>query len=168
MIVGNVVGCIYKIPDTMILVDEDGNEYPAVLTDEEITLTATPNDIRLGTTAVTDQGVQTGEKDIPAYRTVQGTKIITAGEQLTINGLIAHDVYDYTKLQAIVCSYNTSLSNSVAAEMVSIDDNTYTVQSTDSLAKVIKDHENKIVDLGVVNSFDKPCIIRYFTFKEDP
>ena len=46
--------------NTYILVDQDGNEIPAVLTEEEVELTATVNDIRIGTTAVTDDGVVTG------------------------------------------------------------------------------------------------------------
>lgn len=45
---------------TYILVDENGNEVAGVLLDEEVELTATPNDIRDGVTAISDQGIITG------------------------------------------------------------------------------------------------------------
>ena len=45
--------------NTYILVDENGVEVPAVLVDEKVTLTATTNDIRIGTTAVTEQVLTT-------------------------------------------------------------------------------------------------------------
>ena len=43
-----------------VLVDEEGNEYPAVVMDEEITLTASADDIRVGKTAITKDGVTVG------------------------------------------------------------------------------------------------------------
>lgn len=45
---------------TYILVDENGNEVPAVYMGADTILTATANDIRLGTTAITDEGVTEG------------------------------------------------------------------------------------------------------------
>lgn len=53
-------GTVEVIPDTLILVDENGVEVVAVMTDEEVDLTATANDIRLGVVAVTDEGIVTG------------------------------------------------------------------------------------------------------------
>jgi hypothetical protein len=50
---------------TYIIVDENGYEIPAVLTEEEVVLTATAaNDIRIGKTAVTEEGVVVGQKEI--------------------------------------------------------------------------------------------------------
>lgn len=46
--------------NTYILVDEQGNELPAVLTEEKVDLTAEASDIRIGKTAVIDDGVVTG------------------------------------------------------------------------------------------------------------
>lgn len=54
-------GVVTYDANTYILVDQDGNEIPAVLTDEEVDLTATAKDIRAGMTAVTDEGVVEGE-----------------------------------------------------------------------------------------------------------
>lgn len=49
-----------SIPETIILVDENGTEYAAALTDEPVELTATANDIREGETAVTENGIEVG------------------------------------------------------------------------------------------------------------
>ena len=63
---GTLTGTISKplvVGDTetvYILRDDDGNELVAVLTDVKPTLTATAEDIREGTTAVTEKGVTAG------------------------------------------------------------------------------------------------------------
>lgn len=151
---------------TYILIDEDGNEIPAVLVDEEVALTATANDIRQGTTAITDDGVITGEKFIPPYFTSVGTKIIRAHNECVIP-LNIRDAFDYTALQCIVCPFDTSMDKSVAAEKVAISDKVYAVKSTDVLSEVIKDRVSKSVKLGITNDSDTACIIRYFTYKEE-
>lgn len=46
--------------NAFILVDENGNELAAVMTEEIVDLTAEPTDIRAGKTAVTDDGVVVG------------------------------------------------------------------------------------------------------------
>jgi hypothetical protein len=148
---------------TFILVDDYGNEIPAVLTDEEVDLTATANDIRLGTLAVTDEGVVEGTKEIPTYISREGFRVITNGSNCTL----AIDGYDYTKLQAIFCTFNTTVSNSVAADRIALNDNVYPVMSVDSESIIRKDLENKKIDFGIANSTGKPYLIRYFTFKEE-
>ena len=147
---------------TYILVDENGVEYPAVLVDEEVTLTATTNDIRIGTTAVTEEGFVTGEKEIPAYHTTEGSKFVTNGSELILPILD----YDFTKLQAIVCAFNTSQSDSVAANKVVINGSVYPVQSTTAEATVSVDDTNKYIDLGLTNDSGSPVIIKYFSYKE--
>ena len=151
---------------TYILVDEAGNEVPAVYVDSEMVFTATPNDIREGTTAVTNDGVTVGEKFIPPYYTSAGYRIIPNGSEFTLP-LSIRDAYDYTALQCIICDYNTSLSNSVAATSVAIDDRVYPSNSTESISEVVKDSTAKTVKLGIINDTGKPCIIRYFTYKEE-
>lgn len=145
-----------------ILVDEDGNEIPAVLTEEEVDLTATANDIREGVTAVTDDGVVTGEKEIPAYHTYQGYRIIPAGGTVKHTG---HDC-DYTKMQALVCVYNTSIANSTSTEKVSIDNYVYPVQSTESIAQVSIDIDSGTINFGINNETTKLQVLRYFYYKE--
>ena len=150
-----------------ILVTEDGREIPAVLVDELTVFDATPNDIRIGKTAATEQGVTLGEKEIPSYHTIEGTKLITPGKEIIIS-FSAYDVphYDYTKLQTIICSFNTSLSNSVAAQKVSIGDAVYNVNSVEKLSSIIKNDNNKQIEFGIINDSDKPCIVRFITYKE--
>lgn len=152
--------------NAVVLVDEDGNEVVAVLVDEEVDFTATSDDIREGMVAATDEGVTVGEKFIPSYHTAYGTKLIVAGRTLSITGLTAHDNWDYTKFQGIVCLYNKNMAGSVASEMVVIDDNVYKVQSTDSVSTLSKNHDTKSIELGITNDFGKPCVVRYITYKE--
>lgn len=148
--------------NTYILVDENGVEVPAVLVDEEVTLTATTNDIRIGTTAVTEQGVVTGEKEIPAYHTSEGYRAVPKGTKFTL----PMPNYDYTKLQVIFCPFNTTIANSVSAEKVVIENNVYSVRSTTAESKVIKDSSVGRIDFGITNNSNGVYLIRYFSYKE--
>lgn len=147
---------------TFILVDEDGHEIPAVFVDEEIEVTATVNDIRLGTTAVTGEGVVVGEKEIPAYYVSEGHRSITTGRPFIIPAVY----YDYTKLQAVVCRYGGNIANSLYTEKVVIEDYVYKTESTDSISKVVKDHDRGCVDLGISNDSNQRYVIRYFMYRE--
>lgn len=148
--------------ETYILVDEFGNEIPAVLTDEEVDLTATANDIRLGLVAVTDDGVITGEKEIPSYYVSEGYRITPNGSAF----VLPMNNYDYTKLQAIFCPFNKSLAASVSAEKVAINDYVYPVQSTEAAAHITINDDIRRVEFGIVNDSGAPCLIRYFSYKE--
>lgn len=148
--------------EAYILVDENGNEIPAVLTDEEVDLTATANDIRLGSIAVTDDGVIEGTKEIPSYHTYEGTRAVSKGRQITI----PHANYDYTIFLGIVCLFNTNLGNSVAAVQTAVNDNVYAVGSTESLSTLTKDDTNRCIDFGLTNDTGKNCVVRYIMYKE--
>lgn len=160
--VQNVDG-IDVMPETVILVDEDGNELPAVFTDETVELTATANDIRKGCTAVNGDGIVTGEKEIPSYHTTEGIAVIPAGGAFSI----ISSYYDYTKLQAIICVFNTSLTDSTAAEKVVIGDGVYAVMSTDVLSTLSKNDNTKSVELGIANDSGETRLIRYIMYKEE-
>ena len=58
-----MVEAVTNIMDSVvyILVDEEGNEIPAVYVDSEVALTATADDIRAGCTAATDAGIIVGK-----------------------------------------------------------------------------------------------------------
>ena len=147
---------------TYILVDENGNEIPAVFVENKTIFDATANDIRIGKVAANQNGVVEGTKEIPVYVTHEGIKLVTAGSKFVIP--IAD--YDYTKLQAIICPFNTSTNNSVCAEKVVIEDNVYNVLSYEVLTKVIKDNTTGMIDFCITNDTSGLYIIRYFTYKE--
>lgn len=147
---------------TYILVDEDGNEVPAVYVDSEQVFTATANDIRIGTIAASDAGIIEGEKEIPAYYVSEGVRVITSGSPFRIT--IAD--FDFKKLQALVCPFNTSLSNSVSTEKVAIDNSVYNVLSTEIVSTIIKDTANSYADFGISNDTETRYLIRYFMYKE--
>lgn len=149
---------------TYILRDEAGAELVATVVGEETVFTATANDIREGMVAATDEGVTTGTKVIPSYHTVTGYRVIPSGGNFAIQ--FTDELYDFTKLQAIICPFADSIANSVAAEKVAIDEKVYAVNSAVSLATVIRDNENKTINLGIVNESEAPYLLRYFTYKE--
>lgn len=145
--------------EAYILVDEEGNEIPAVLTEEEVDLTATANDIRLGSIAVTDDGVITGEKEIPAYITTEGVVAILAGKEFAIKSIRENAIF--TKLQALFCT------SSVITDKVCINTKVYPVGSKDVLSIVTVDAENQIINFGIVNNGTVPYTIRYITYREE-
>lgn len=149
---------------TYILVDENGNEIPAVYVDSEMVLTATANDIRIGTTAVTDNGVEEGTKDIPAYYVTEGYRLITKGSAFETRSF---DKYDFTKLQVIICPWTGSLSTSVAADKVVIGESVYSVNSTVALATVVRDNNTQKINLGITNDSDSLYVMHYFTYREE-
>ena len=150
---------------TFILVDKDGNEYPAVYVDSDTVITATPNDIRKGTTAITAEGVVEGEKVIPAYITTEGYTAVPENSEFYIP--MPNGKQDFTKLQCIICPFVGSIDDSVSAEKVVINDAVYIVNSNEKVSTVTTDSAVRTIKLGFVNSSDKPYLIRYFTYKEE-
>lgn len=152
-------------PATYTLFTQDGQQITAVEIDEEVVFTATENDIRAGTVAATASGVVTGTKEIPSYYTTEGAVKIASGSSLTIS--MYSDRCQYTKLQAMVCAYNTSMDDSVATEKVSINGKVYAVNSTSVLAEVSVDTEKQTIELNLTNDSENPVVIRYMTYKEE-
>lgn len=148
-----------------ILKDDYGNELVAVLTDTKPVLNATSNDIRIGVTAVTEEGITVGEKVIPGYLAHEGVKRIRPGQKIELS-LGDPNQYDYTLLQCIICRFNTNLDDSVATEKVVIHDNVYEVESTIPIGVVTKNHEKQSIDLGLHNDTPNSVVVRYFTYKE--
>lgn len=150
-----------------ILEDETGHQVYAALVSEETIVDATPNDIRAGVTAITESGITVGEKEIPAYHVTEGVELVIAGREFRIR-IPERDRYQYTKLQAILCPFNSTPDKSVSADKVCINDNIYAAGETISLATVTLDHDTKEVVLGIVNDTDSIFVIRYFSYKEEP
>lgn len=153
-------------PKTYILVDGEGNEMVGTLVDTETTFDATENDIREGKTAATDKGVTLGTKVIPVYNTSEGYIAVPPKSAFAIKSLIKGDLYDFTKLQAVICKYNGSIANSVAVDKISIEGKVYAVNSTEVLSTVIKDKDKKQIDFALINDSNIPYVLRYITFKE--
>ena len=164
-IFGNAVGNI-DIAKNYKLVMNDGTTLFGTMADESPIITATSNDIRKGLTAITENGVTEGVKEIPAYRTSAGYRLITPGSKFSIP-MREYDRYDYTKIQAIITPYNGSFSDSVEAEKIILGDSVYDVNSTIVLSTISKNTETKSIDLNMTNETDKNYVIHYFTFREE-
>lgn len=164
MISGNMVGSYSQLGKTLTIVDENGTELVGVIVDQETLFTATDNDVRVGSVYAGDEGVSTGTKDIPSYYTTEGFKLIPVGSNFALP--LWDGMHEYTKLQAIFCPYNTNLNDSVSAEKVAINDCVYPVQSTVSESTITIVTDPNGINFGIINTSDKPWLIRYFTYKE--
>ena len=162
MIYGNVVGSSGRLGKTIIIQDEDGQELVGVVTNEKAVFDATPNDIRLGKIAATTEGVTQGEKVIPSYNTSEGYKLIPSGSTVKITGV---KDCEYTKLQALICVFNSSISDSVATEKVCINEGVYPVNSAEQIATVVVEEENSAISLGITNESENPVLVRYFMYR---
>lgn len=60
MINGNIVGYCAAPLQTVILVDENGNEITGVVTDSEVILDVKDEDVKAGKTYVGNNGISTG------------------------------------------------------------------------------------------------------------
>ena len=156
--------CFEEAKTVYMIVTEDGEEFAQLTTQETVELTATANDIRLGTTAVTENGVTTGEKDIPSYQTRAGVIVIRPKAEFVLP--FGDNQYDYTKLQAMTAIFNKNLTDSVAVDRVVIEDSVYLPGSVEAISTVTKDDENKSINFGITNG-DSPSVIRYFTYREE-
>lgn len=166
MISGNMVGSYSQLGKTFIIEDENGNELIGVVTGSEMLLTAdAATDIREGKVAVTDAGIVEGSKKIPAYETCHGFKVLSKDAAVTLS-LPTLDVYDYTIFHGIICDYNTSITNSTAAQQIVLYDSVFNVQSSDIVANVEKDHDTKSIMFNITNNSGKMRILRYITYKE--
>ena len=164
-IAGNMIGSYSQLGKTFIITDESGVEYVGVVTDKEVIFDATDNDVREGSVYASDEGVSTGTKVIPSYHTAHGARIITENANFSVK-IADLDRYDYTALHGIICSYNTTLTNSVSAEKVVLYDAVYPVQSTEAISTVVKDDETKSIVLGITNDTTQMKVFRYMTYKE--
>lgn len=165
IIVGNSVGGASPLK-TLILEDPSGLEITGVVTENEQVFNATPNDVRTGCVCVTGDGIITGTKDIPAYRTRRGYRVIKNNSNFIIS-LPEYDAYDYTQLQCIIAPFNTNIENSVLVDKVVLNDNVFAIGSVESVSSVTKNIETKSIDFGITNTSGKDYIIYFFTYKEE-
>ena len=146
-----------------VLANADGTQkvYAQLSSKDPITLTATENDIRLGSTAITNEGYIEGAKDIPAYYSSYGEKVLQAGEEATIT---IHE-YDYKSLMVTIAPYNTNIDGSTAIKYVSVDNAIYEAKDTTKLGDITTDTENERINLGI--SVTEKSVLRYFVVREE-
>lgn len=166
-ILGNAVGCYSPIGKTFIIEDESGNQITGVVTEQETVFTAGDNDVREGMVYAGDDGVSTGAKNIPAYRTERGHCLISDGDHFTVSAMSEYDQYDYTELQCIIAPYNSSIKGSVASDKIVLYDNVYSINSNTSLALVSKNIEDKSIDFNIINNSGRDYVIHYFTYRKE-
>lgn len=147
-----------------VTVDGENKTYATLYGEERAELTATPNDIRTGTVAITDDGLTTGEKDIPAYHTTRGAVAVMPKQEFKISSL--KERYDYTELFCLIAPWNETIENSVAVDKSVLYDSVYPVSSTQKLADVVKDATNKAIKLGITNG-STPYVIHFMTYREE-
>ena len=147
-----------------VLSNADGSQkiYAQLSSKDPITLTATENDIRLGSTAITNVGYTEGNKDIPAYYTRTGAKIIQAGSNVSIT---LPNLYDYSELQATLSNFKTNIYGSVEVVSSSIEDSVYEAKSTTKLSDITLNDETSTINLGITAGVKS--VLRYFIMKEE-
>ena len=166
VIYGNPVGGALNAKTYQLECNDGTKEIMAVVVDEEQMFDATANDVRTGKTFATNSGVVVGTKDIPAYRTTQGTVLIRPNESFSIL-LDEYNQYDYTKLQCMISKLNETVQSSVSVDRVVIDDSSYLVNSTTVLSSVTKNLQTKSIDLNLINDTNYTYVLRFFTYREE-
>lgn len=149
----------------LVTVDGENTAYTVLHGQEKVELNATPNDVRIGTKVIAENGIMDGEKDIPAYHTTRGSVAVFSNADFVID-VLKGDRYDYTELFCVIAPYNTSLRDSVAVDKSVLYDAVYPAGSTEKLADVVKDAVNKAINLGITNG-DTPYVIQFMTYREE-
>lgn len=146
-----------------VLTNADGTQkvYAQLSSKEPVTLTAKANDIRLNTSAITNDGYTEGQKDIPAYYSSYGKKFVLANDEVT---LTIHEC-DYKNLMVTITPYNSSMDESVSVNYASIDDAMYEAKSTTKLSDITVDSENETIHFGITVS--EKSVLRYFVVREE-
>jgi hypothetical protein len=164
MIYGNATGG-FGMPKLIELTDENGNTVIGTVTDSEVALDATRNDVKIGKKFASNDGIGEGV-DTKTYRTTHGIKGILPGTTFTIP-LDDYDQYDYTKFQAIITEFDTTLFDSTSAVKISLNDSVYNVNSSVKISDVSKNSLTKSIDLNITNDTDNVYVIHYNTYKEE-
>ena len=166
IIYGNAIGASGGvIGQTVEIICDDGTELMGVVTEKEELLDAKPSDVRVGKKVVSDSGIIEGTNTI-TYRTTQGCQMIKPGDSYSIP-LSEYNKYDFNKLQCIIFSKNTNLSNSFVAEKIVVEYGVYQVGSSEQISTVTKNSDTKSIDLNLINDTNETKYIRFFTYKDE-
>lgn len=161
---GNATGG-FGMPKILEIVDDNGNTIIGTVTDSEVIFDATRDDVKVGKIFASADGVQEGI-DTRTYRTIHGTQIVPAGGNFSIK-LSDYELYNYTKFQAMIATFNTTQLNSTSVMKVSLNDAVYDVNSNVKISDVTKNSSTKSIDLNIVNNSGNSCVIHYAVYKEE-
>lgn len=164
-IMGNMVGCGSAPLKSLVIQDVDGTELFGVVTGDEIVFTATKDDVKVGKTFISSEGIQAGE-DTRTYRSLHATCCILPNEKFSIP-LEKYNQYDYTEFQAMISKFNTTKFDSVSVDKVSLYGEMYDVGSDTKLSDVTKNPTSKSIDLNIINNTNYTYIIHFNTYKEE-
>lgn len=164
-IYGNATGGFGQ-PKTIILTDETGNELGVgVVTDSAKVFDAGVNDVIVGKTFASDEGVQIGE-NTKTYRVEMSTWLVFPNESCSIP-LGNYDRYDYTGFQGIIVLHSSDYSSKAKTIGITIGDSVFSTETSEKWADITKDSTNKSIDLNIVNNSDEVYSIRYFTYRQE-
>lgn len=144
-----------------VTLDGESKAYAQLHGEEEITLTATANDIRINTSAITDVGYTEGTKEIPSYYSSYGKKLVLADKTATIT---SHET-DYSALMITIAPLSSTVDESVAINYVSVDDSVYEAVTGTKVSDITKDLDNEEINLGI--TVTEKSVLRYFVVREE-
>lgn len=146
-----------------VLTNADGTQkvYAQLSSKEPVTLTAGANDIRLNTSAITNDGYTEGTKDIPAYFATYGRKFVLADNEVTLTS----PEFNYKNIMVTIAPFNSSVDESVEVNYASIDDSMYEANSTTKVSDITVDLENETIHFGITVS--ELSVLRYFVVREE-
>lgn len=159
-ILGNATGG-FGMPRSFVIVDENGNEFTAVTTEEVTVFDATPMDVRVDKIFASENGVQVGMKIIPNYHTRYGHKVALSGTELSISV----PEFNYSNLFVTITTYNSSIYDSFSTTYVAIDGGMYEVGNTTKISDITIDTINKKIKLGITTT--EKSVVRYLVTKEE-
>lgn len=164
MIYGNATGG-FGMPKMIEITDNNGNTFIGTVTDSEVIFDATRDDVKIGKTFASNDGVQEGI-DTRTYRTCIKNWLIFPGENYSIS-LSDYNRYDYTGFNAMIAKFNSTIVDSTAVEKVVLNDCVYNVNSTSILSTITKNQETKSVDFNITNNTDYTYVVYVSTYKEE-
>ena len=164
MIYGNAAGG-FGMPKLIEITDIDGNVFVGAVTDSEVNLDATRNDVKIGKKFASNDGISEGI-DTRTYRTTQASRLILPGDNFSIP-LDKYDIYNYTKFQAVIAEFNTTFADSVKVNRIALNDAVYHVNSSTKISDITKNTLTKSIDFNIVNDTENSYVIHYMTCKEE-
>lgn len=159
---GNATGG-FGIPKMVEIVDGNGNTLVGTVTDSAVVFDATREDVKVGKMFASNDGVQEGI-DTRTYRTTRASRAILPGESFSIP-LEDNDMYNYTKFQAMIANFNTTIADSISVSKISFNNSVYNVSSTIKLSDVTKSVSTKSINLNITNDTSNVYIIHYALYK---